>query len=356
VKVRGGPELQRAIEFSMSTLKSSEVDTSVIVCTFNRCNALTTVLEDLAVQEMPASISWEVVVVDNNSTDKTREVIEAAVSRWPGRFRYVFEPQQGLSGARNRGIREASGSVMAFTDDDVRVNPDWLCSLTSNLRSGHWDGSGGRIVPVWAKALPDWMSEEDHRTMGVFVQFDAGTDPGELNRPPYGANMAFRRSAFEKYGTFRTDLGRSGNNLLSSEDTDLGSRVLADGGRLYYEPQAVVFHPAAENRMTKKFVLKWWFWLGYGEIVRLGPPSDGRWVLAGVPLNYIRRITRWTVQSLLTTNPSRRFAHMRTAWYLAGMVAACYHRSRHRDLRESDAGDVLRPVSKSPHLETKVPQ
>jgi GT2 family glycosyltransferase len=192
--------------------------------------------------------------------------------------------------------------------------------------------------------------------MGVFVQFEAGPDPKELSRPPYGANMAFLRTAFEKYGGFRTDLGRSGNNLLSSEDTEYGDRLLAAGERLRYEPHAIVFHPAPEDHMKKRFVLRWWFWFGYGEVVKVGPPCDTRWVLNGIPLNRIRRIARWALQSIMTLNPKQRFAHMRTAWCLAGEVLACYHRSRYRNLREDEAIEVLHLTSKSAHLETKLPR
>lgn len=263
--------MEQEIEPSGSSAGNCSVNTSVVVCTYNRCDSLFAVLGNIAVQIMPESVTWEVVVVDNNSTDKTREAVGQVARRWPGRFRYIFEERQGLSIARNRGISEARGTVIAFTDDDVKINPDWLHNLTSSLHIGSWAGAGGRIIPVWPKSLPGWMSVDDHRTMGVFVQFDAGPDPKELSRPPYGANMAFLRTAFEKYGGFRTDLGRSGNNLLSSEDTEYGDRLLAAGERLRYEPHAIVFHPAPENHMTRHFVLRWWFWFGYGEVVKVWP-------------------------------------------------------------------------------------
>ncbi len=348
--------MEQEIELPGPSAANCGVNTSVVVCTYNRCQSLSAVLGNIAAQIMPEFFTWEVVVVDNNSTDKTREVVEEAARKWPGRFRYIFEHRQGLSMARNRGINEARGTVIAFTDDDVTINPDWLHNLTSNLHTGDWAGTGGRIVPVWAKPLPDWMSIHDHLTMGVFVQFEAGPDPKELSRPPYGANMAFHRKTFEKYGGFRTDLGRSGKNLLSSEDTEYGDRLLAAGERLRYEPHAIVFHPAPENRMTKHFVLHWWFWFGFGEVVKLGPPSDSRWVLNGIPLNFLRRIARWTLQSIMTVNPARRFAHMRTAWYLAGMVAACYRRLRHGDSRGNEASEVLRVTSKSALLQSKLPR
>ena len=310
-----------------------QMDISLIVCTYNRCQSLGEILERIAVQVVPDDIAWEVVVVDNNSTDSTREVVEEFSKRFPTRFRYVFEQQQGLSFARNAGIRESRSDVVAFTDDDVTIEPNWLWNLTSNLLSGEWAGAGGRITPIWAKPLPNWMSVDDPHTMGPFALFDEGEQAGQLNRPPYGGNMAFRRKTFEKFGVFRTELGRSLDNLHGGEDTEFGARLLAGGARLRYEPRAVVFHPASESRMTKKFVLYWWFWFGYGEIVQLGRPSGARWELKGVPLNLFPRILRWTLQWFVTLDPARRFACRRSVWYIAGTILACYRLPRIREGR-----------------------
>ena len=297
---------------------------SLIVCTYNRCQSLGEILERIAVQVVPDDIAWEVIVVDNNSTDATREVVEEVSRRFPGRFRYVFEKQQGLSFARNAGIKESRSDVVAFTDDDVTFEPNWLWNLTSNLLSGEWAGAGGRITPIWAKPLPKWMSVDDPHTMGPFALFDQGEQPGQLNRPPYGGNMAFHRTTFEKFGVFRTELGRSRDSLHGGEDTEFGGRLLAAGARLRYEPKAEVFHPASESRMSKKFVLYWWFWFGYGEVVQLGRPSSGRWTLMGIPLNLYPRILRWTLQWFVTLDPARRFACRRSVWYIAGTIFACY--------------------------------
>src|SRR5215471_9795294 len=94
---------------------------TVILCTYNRCESLSTALESVAVSQLPPSISWEVLIVDNNSSDRTREVVEEFSHRYPGRFRYAFEPRQGKSYALNVGVREAKGDVLAFMDDDVTV-------------------------------------------------------------------------------------------------------------------------------------------------------------------------------------------------------------------------------------------
>src|SRR5713101_723494 len=116
---------------------------TAIICTYNRCQSLTKALESVAHSTVPKSSEWEVVVVDNNSRDETRKATEEFCRRYPNRFRYIFEPQQGKSYALNTAIREARGEVLAFMDDDVTVEPTWLRNLTSNLEGRKWSGAGG---------------------------------------------------------------------------------------------------------------------------------------------------------------------------------------------------------------------
>jgi GT2 family glycosyltransferase len=204
------------------------------------------------------------------------------------------------------------------------LEPAWLQNLTAALHNSEWAGAGGRIIPVWAKPVPKWLSTADPRVMGPFVAFDSGTEAGPLTRPPYGANMAFRKEVFEKYGGFRADLGRSGSNLQGREDIELANRLLAAGERLRYEPHAVVHHLVPESRMQKRYVLRWWFWYGRAEIADLGPPSDSRWRLGGVPLHLVRRFVRWTLQWMIPARASRHFTCSLNIYYLAGTAVACY--------------------------------
>ena len=192
---------------------------------------------------------------------------------------------------------------------------------------------------MWAKPIPSWLSTDDPHTMGPFVAFDPGTGAGPLARPPYGANMAFRREMFEKYGGFRADLGRSGSSLQGREDIEFANRLLAGGEPLRYEPSAVVRHPAAESRMEKKYVLNWWFRYGCLEVAESGPPSDAKWFLGGVPLNVVRRLVRWKLQWMISIGAPRRFACQRNAWYHAGIVAACY-RWRLREMPAAAANGI----------------
>ena len=143
--------------------------------------------------ELPRSIEWEILVVDNNSSDQTRQVVEQYMQRCPGRYRYLFEPKQGKSHALNSAIREARGELLAFMDDDVIVEPTWLQNLTSGLHSGEWAGAGGRILPDWMSAVPHWLPIAGSYAAGPLVLFDQGPVAKRLMEPPFGTNMAFQR-------------------------------------------------------------------------------------------------------------------------------------------------------------------
>ena len=106
---------------------------TVILCTYNRCQSLTKALQSVALSRLPASMDWDVLVVDNNSGDRTKEVVEEFSSRYPSRFRYLFERKQGKSNALNTGIRESNSEILAFTDDDVIVEPAWLMNLVIRI-------------------------------------------------------------------------------------------------------------------------------------------------------------------------------------------------------------------------------
>src|SRR5208282_3321540 len=168
------------------------MDITVILCTYNRCESLARALDSVAAQILPESIEWEVLVTDNNSNDQTRDVVKDRCHRYPGHFRYLFESQQGKSHALNAGIREARGDILAFTDDDVTVEPTWLHDLTAALHTGEWGGAGGRTLPERTFLPPRWLSLEGRYALGPLAAFDRGLVAGELTEPPVGNNMAFR--------------------------------------------------------------------------------------------------------------------------------------------------------------------
>lgn len=293
---------------------------TVVMCTYNRCESLGKALESVAASQMPDPADWEVLVVDNNSKDRTREVTNEFCHLHPGRFRYIFEPQQGLSNARNAGIREARGEVIAFMDDDETVAPTWLQNLTACLHDRKWAGAGGRVCPPENFLQPDWLTLDGGvmDSSGVLALFDAGTSSGKLEKPPFGANMAFRKSMFEKYGGFRPELGRCGDNLIGNEDTEFGGRLLAAGECLRYEPSAVVYHPVPKERLNKKYFLAWWFAYGRAIFRQTGerPPVFG---ISRIYFSILSRTIRWITSPPL--NPKRRFYWKCRLWVAAGELS-----------------------------------
>ena len=142
------------------------MNVTVILCTYNRCESLAQALGSIASSVLPDSVEWEVLVVDNNSRDRTREVVEEFRCRYPGRFRYLFEPQQGKSHALNAGIRGVGGQIVVFTDDDVTVDRLWLQNLTAPLLMGQWAGAAGRIRLEPEFRPPHWMAITGQFSLG----------------------------------------------------------------------------------------------------------------------------------------------------------------------------------------------
>jgi glycosyltransferase involved in cell wall biosynthesis len=309
-------------------MSPTKIRTTVILCTYNRCKSLAQALESVAASIYAEPSEWEVLVVDNNSSDQTREVIEDYCTQYPGRFRYLFESQQGKSYALNAGIREARGDILAFMDDDVTVECAWLQNLTAALFSGEWAGVGGRILPQWPCAPPSWLPEKEWYGMAPLVMFDLGLEAGPLTNPPFGTNMAFHRRMFEKYGTFRIDLGPRPNSEIRSEDTEFGSRLLAAGERIKYEPTAVVYHLVPQKRLQREYFLAWWFDKGRADIRENRVPVDTKWFVSGIPLYLFRRLTVGTVRWMLTFDPARRFSRRLAVSLATGMIVESYRRSR----------------------------
>jgi glycosyltransferase involved in cell wall biosynthesis len=237
--------------------------------------------------------------------------------RHPGRVRYLFEARQGLSNARNAGIHEAHGEIIAFTDDDATVEPSWLQNLTASLHDGVWAGAGGRVCPPQDFTQPAWLTLDGGvmDSSGVLALFDAGTRAGDLKRPPFGVNMAFRKSMFQRYGDFRLDLDRCGDDLIGNGDTEFGGRLLAAGECLRYEPSALVYHPVPKERLNKKYFLAWWFAYGRAMLRQTGarPPV---WGIPRVYFSIFSRTIRWFVTSPL--NPKQRFYRKCRLWVAAG--------------------------------------
>jgi glucosyl-dolichyl phosphate glucuronosyltransferase len=309
---------------------SGAMKISVVLCTYNRCQSLGKALRSVAASNLPETVKWEVLIVDNNSTDQTREVVEEFCHAYPGRFRYAFESRQGKSFALNTGIRQASGEVVAFMDDDVAVEPNWLQSLTAPLLKGSYLGSGGRICAPEDVSLPPWISLEGRTSLaGVLALFDRGPAAIELyDDAPYGTNMAFRKEAFEKFGTFRTDLGPCVGSEIRGEDTEFCWRLMNAGLPLIYVPDAVVYHDVPKSRLQKRYFLTWYF--DYGRaFIRKRRHRPGVWIIPrqflGIANHLLILVPKKAIEWLFTFDVKERFFAMTQVWMLAGQAAELYN-------------------------------
>ena len=171
------------------------------------------------------------------------------------------------------------------------------------------------------------MPLHERQALAPLVMFDLGEQPGELAEAPFGTNMAFRREVFQKYGGFRTDLGPRPGSEIRNEDTEFGTRLLAAGERLWYQPSAVVHHSVAENRLKKEYFLAWWLDKGRAEIRQCGAPPSSRYRCYGIPAHMLRRVAMSTLRWVLTIEARQRFAYKLKVWEKLGEISECYRQS-----------------------------
>lgn len=219
---------------------------SIVVCTFNRASVLQKMLESFYRQKQVCEIRHELMIVDNNSSDDTAVVVREFVKK--GNASYYLEANQGLSFARNRGITESKGEFISFLDDDVLVDENWLSSVKACFDETDADVVGGR-VSLKFEADPDkWVKGLFRKCLS---EVDLGTSRKVLSNGDslYGANLSFRRKVFDSVGLFDISAGRRKYELLSGEETDMVRRVLANKGKVLYDPDVFVEHLIGTERL-----------------------------------------------------------------------------------------------------------
>ncbi len=228
---------------------------SVILCTYNRDRYIYNVLASLADNNLPHS-DYEVVLVNNNSTDNTPSECERFQHDYPDvAFRYCVEPQQGLSHARNRGIKEAAGDILVYVDDDALVNTEYLRTYVDFFtRNPQAVAAGGPITPRYDGCQePEWMSHYTRQL--VTGELNLGDKEREFPRGafPGGGNAAYRRSVFDTVGLFNPELGRKGNSLIGAEEKDLFDKMTSHGMHFYYLPTAILYHLIPPKKLTQDY-------------------------------------------------------------------------------------------------------
>ena len=259
---------------------------TVAIPTFNRAKYLRQTLAGIAAQRFPRD-HVEVLVIDNNSTDDTAEVVAAFADAWPAPRRIV-ETRQGLDFARNRAVAEARGEIIVFGDDDILVEPDWLAQITVPLLADadarRIGAVGGEVVPVFPDGLPDWVREW-HAPLAF--RPDAG--PMEAKHCPMGANLAFPRWVFERLGLFHTALDRAAGNYFSGGDSEMIRRVRAAGLEVWFAPGAAVRHQMPAGRTTFRYAARHAFDSARSRVIdRAGQPGAAAYLAGRLVANGLK--------------------------------------------------------------------
>jgi glycosyltransferase involved in cell wall biosynthesis len=311
------------------------IHATVLICTYNRADRLGETLDTLAQTRFESGppLVWDVLVVDNNSSDHTRDTVESRMAGYPVPLRYLFERRQGKSHALNTGLASTASAIVAFTDDDVRVDGRWLeAGCRPILDDPSIDYTGGPVHPIWEREIPCWLDGARSDLWGTIAILDYGTEPfvfEERCRIPIGANMAVRRSLFARIGGFDPGLGRTGTSLLGQEQADFFCRSRAAGARGLYVPAMSLCHHVPAARLRREYFRRWWFWKGISKarLERLRPVTE-----LGIDLSHVPRIagvprymfrsaitdaTGW-IRALVARRPEDQMRHAMMLCYFAG--------------------------------------
>ena len=238
---------------------------SAVICTHNRVDCLQACIDSLRDQSIDPT-SYEILVIDNGSTDGTKQLCESSGDI--ANFRYFLEPIPGLSQARNRGLQEASGAYIGYIDDDATAETQWLEKALESFKIDPTpDWVGGSVTLVWEEDPPSWLTEYYYGALGWV---DWGSEARFLNPASewlVGCNSLFRRKTLEDLGGFDVRLGRKKDLLLSGEEVQIHHKIRVAGGGFYYHPAVHVRHQVSKARITPKYFYRRYYWGGITDYV-----------------------------------------------------------------------------------------
>lgn len=252
---------------------------SVIICSYNREKYIRAALESMVAQDFPA-YDFEVLVVDNNSSDNTGQVCRAFISAHPGFHLYYFlEKRQGASYARNTGAEIAKGELLCFMDDDAVAEPDFLKKMADFHRNNPGvNAFGGRIIPRYIPEEPRWMSHFVSSLVGNFHYADTVTEFA-AKKYPLESNMVVTKKVFQEVGGFNTALpGVKGELRIGGEGKDLFFRIREKGNKIFYVPGMIVHHVVETQKLDRNYMYRVASGIGRGERQRIGKGPVKFWM------------------------------------------------------------------------------
>jgi len=271
---------------------------TVAICTFNRAESLRRTLDSVATMRVPSDVAWEVLIVNNNSTDHTDDVISAYTGRLP--VWREFESRPGKSNALNRAIDVAKGDYILWTDDDVVVDTGWLVAYVEAFR--RWPDAavfGGRITPRYEAPAEKWVIESEAVLVGPYAIRDFGDQVRPLSAQdedhfPFGANWAVR-AAEQRAFRYDPELGPVPNRVRNHEETDLIYRLLGSGATGYWIPEAMVEHCIGRDRQTVRYIAAYYESWGETLAFRTSAATATQPFWFGVPRRIWPRLLGWGV-------------------------------------------------------------
>jgi glycosyltransferase involved in cell wall biosynthesis len=231
---------------------------TVVIPTYNRAAALPRAVGSALHQTAPPE-SYEILVVDNNSTDDTAQVVEGLAQQYPGRLRRILEKRQGVAYARQSGIDAARSDILAFFDDDVHVSPNWVETIQRRFNEQpELECIGGKVLPDWSAPPPRWLTACHWAPLALQ---DFGNESMRVSaQNPRGlisANLACRKQVFDRLGGFSPLYQRVRDGIGSLEDDEWIRRYWKSGGRALYVPELVAFTEVPEARLTPEYHRRW---------------------------------------------------------------------------------------------------
>ncbi|MEM1366421.1 MAG: glycosyltransferase [Cyanobacteria bacterium P01_H01_bin.15] len=291
---------------------------AAIICTHNREQYLGAAIDTLLDQTCD---HYEVLVVDNASTDNTKQVVDVRLEH--PRLRYVYESTLGLSSARNRGAVETSAPILAYLDDDAEASPQWLNVLAEAFEMQPKLGvAGGKVTLIWPAGLsaPLWLTDGLAAGLGAY---DLGSEPLQITDPqltPRGLNYAIRRQFLSEIGGFDVNLGRVGKNLLSNEELYMTELALKQGWQVQYLPTALAAHNVSLERTKQDWFMRRSWWQGVSECYREASANrtgPGQFQRGG------ERLLRGLYKALkFYRDPAERFGNLTYAYGQLGYLNA----------------------------------
>ena len=239
------------------------LEASIIVCTYNRCKSLERLLVSIQNQENVNGLPSECLIIDNNSNDQTKIIVDRFQKNIQG-LKYCFEPNQGKGFALNHAITLARGKLLLFTDDDVELSKTWLYKYANAAETNpEYDWFGGKIEPLWPQGKPKWYKKSKRKEYydGYFIRYqlsDHSRPYEDQDQYPFGASMAIRSRVFTRIGQFRTDIGPNKRLRVVGEDTEIIERSINSGFLGYYVHDSVCHHQLDKKR------LRLWSFFMYG--------------------------------------------------------------------------------------------